>query len=427
MAGYGVSTVLRFVSRLVLAKLLSDASPMGDVATIVVILAGLEMISDLGIGFNIIQHRRGDQRGFLETAFSVQALRGVGIWAIASLLAAPVAWIYHDKDLTGLLLFGALATLARAFANPAIWVLTRQVDLKGPTILSVASEVAGFIVTIAWCMVSPSAWAIVGGTVMSALVYTAGSHMVAMRVKFAWDGKVARQIAQFGGWMILSSSTYFLASRGETLMLRGSIPDAQFGTFAFASMLVTTPVAAITQLASQVFFPTLASSIREDPQKALRLYKRSKWMFTAVALCFSGGGLILGPPIVKLLGLHGSFVGLEWMVQLLGFRAALDIYGSPTGTVLFASGASRYSALSNVIRLVVLVGGLFVTLKLWGLQGAFVVLMGAPLLAYFTLWPGINKHMPGALRVEALSLVALLAGSALAAGVAWWIAPIVLN
>jgi O-antigen/teichoic acid export membrane protein len=137
--------------------------------------------------------------------------------------------------------------------------------------------------------------------------------------------------------------------------------------------------------------------------------------------------MILGPPIVKLLGLKGSFVGLEWMVQLLGLRAAMDIYCSPTGTVLFASGASRYSAMANVVRLVILVAGLFFTLKIWGLQGAFVALLGAPLIAYTALLPGIGKHMPGALRVEALTMVALLGGSALAAAAAWWISPIIMN
>jgi O-antigen/teichoic acid export membrane protein len=427
VAGYGVSTVLRFVSRLALAKFLHDSSPMGDVAIIVVILAGLEMISDLGIGFNIVQHKRGDDSRFLGTAFSVQAIRGVAIWGIASLLAAPVAWIYHDNDLTPLLLFGALSALLRAFANPGIWVLTRRVELKGPTLLTIASELTGFAVTIIWSILSPSAWAIVGGTVASGVVYTAGSHMLGVRAKFAWDSQVARQIAQFGGWMILSSSTYFLSSRGETLMLKGSIPDAQFGCFAFASMLVTTPVAAITQLASQVFFPTLASSIREDPAKALRLYTRSKWMFTALALCFAGGGMLLGPPIVHLLGLGDSFVGLEWMVQLLGLRAAFEIYSSPTGTVLFASGASRYSAMANIVRLIFLVLGLFLTLKTWGLQGAFVALIGAPFVAYFALMPGINRHMPGALRVEVASLVALIAGSALATAIAWGITPLAFN
>ena len=427
VAGYGVSTVLRFISRLALAKFLHDSSPMGDVAIIVVILAGLEMISDLGIGVNIVQHKSGDDRTFLGTAFSVQAMRGVAIWGLASLLAAPVAWIYHDPELMGLLLFGALSTLVKAFANPGIWILTRRVDLKGPTLLTIASEAAGFVVTVAWAILSPSAWAIVGGAVATSVIYAAGSHLLGIRVKFAWDRKEARQIVHFGGWMILSSGTYFLSSRGETLMLRGSIPDVQFGCFAFASMLVTTPVSAISQLAGQVFLPTLASKIRDKPQQALRHFTRAKWVFTATALCFAWGGMILGPPIVNLLGLNDTFVGLGWMVQMLGLRAALDVHCSPTSISLLASGASRYSAVANVIRLVILVVGLFVTLRFWGFQEAVMLLVAAPLLSYFALLPGLQKHMPGAMRVELTTLGLFVVGSALATAAAWSISPLVLD
>jgi hypothetical protein len=83
--------------------------------------------------------------------------------------------------------------------------------------------------------------------------------------------------------------------------------------------------------------------------------------------------------------------------------------------------------MANMVRLAVLVVGLFLTLKLWGLQGAFVALIGAPLVAYFALTPGIAKHMPGALRVELASLVVLIAGAALATASAWYITPFSMN
>jgi O-antigen/teichoic acid export membrane protein len=192
-------------------------------------------------------------------------------------------------------------------------------------------------------------------------------------------------------------------------------------------MLVTTPVSAITQLASQVLLPTLASTIRENPQQALRHFTRSKWAFTAVSLCFAWGGMILGPPIVELLGLNKTFVGLGWMVQLLGLRAAFEVYCSPTSTTLLASGASRYSAAANITRLVILVGGLFIALRYWGLREAIIVLVGAPLFAYFTLYPGMQKHMPGALRAEVATLSVFIAGSALATAVAVSIYGLALN
>jgi O-antigen/teichoic acid export membrane protein len=214
--------------------------------------------------------------------------------------------------------------------------------------------------------------------------------------------------------MILSSGTYFMASRGESLMLRGSVPDIDFGCFAFASMLVTTPVAAITQLASQVFFPMLASAIREDRLKAERQFRRGKWVFTAIALVFVWGAFFVGPPIVTLMHLPKSFAGLVWMVPLLGLRASLDIFVSPTGSALFAGGASRYSAWANVVRLIVLVSGLYFTVGRWGLSGAIWVLVGAPAVSYLALLPGLKRQMPGALRTEVTALLVFWLGAGIA-------------
>jgi O-antigen/teichoic acid export membrane protein len=310
----------------------------------------------------------------------------------------------------GLLLFGGLSTLFKAFTNPSIWIFTRRMDLKRPTLLTAASEIIGFGVTIAWAILAPSAWAIVGGTVASAAIYSGGSHLIGSRTRFAWDKSMARDIVQFGGWMILSSGTYFMSSRGESLMLRGSVPDIDFGCFAFASMLVMTPVAAVTQLASQVFFPMLASAMREDRSKAERQFRRGKWVFTGLALAFAGGAAFVGPPIVTLMHLPKSFAGLVWMVPLLGLRASLDIFVSPTGSALFAAGASRYSAWANVVRLVVLVGGLYLTVGRWGLSGAIWVLVGAPALSYLALLPGLKRQMPGALSTEIAALLTFWAG-----------------
>ena len=84
-------------------------------------------------------------------------------------------------------------------------------------------------------------------------------------------------------------------------------------------MITPTPVTAITQLASQVFFPMLAASIREDRDRAVRQYARGKWAFTAIALCFAWGAIFVGPPVLALFKLPKGFGDLAWMVPLLGF------------------------------------------------------------------------------------------------------------
>jgi O-antigen/teichoic acid export membrane protein len=414
IGGYGVQTALRFISRIVLAKLLLNAAPLGTVAVITTILTGLEMISDLGINVTIVQHRDGADARFLGTAFSVQALRGGALYLLSAAIAYPVAWIYRDPQLAPLLLFAGLSVLFRGFANPGLSVLNRQVDLRRPTIVNLVSEVVGFAVTIVWAVKQPSAWALVAGTVATAAAFAIASHLAAARVKFAWSGAIAKGIAQFGGWIILSTGTYFLASRGEVLMLKGSIPDVLFGCFAFASMLVTTPLNAINQLAGQVMLPMLAGWVREDTAMALRQFRRAKWAFTALSLCVAWGAILLGPPIVALLHLNKSYAALGWMVQFLGFRAAFDVFAMPAGNALLASGAYRYCAFANVVRLVVLIAGLLLTVHTWGLPGAIWVLVAAPVLAYLSLLPGLMRQMPGTVRLEIACLLTFTGGSAVA-------------
>lgn len=416
-SGYAVQTGLRFISRIVLAKLLIDASPLGTVAVVTTILMGLEMISDLGINVNIVQHRQGADQRFLGTAFTVQALRSSVLYGLATLLALPVSWIYHDAKLAPLLAFGATSVLLRGLTNPGLAVSTRRVDLRMPTVVTVLSELAGFAVTVVWAIKAPSAWALVGGSVATAGVYALVSHFAPTRAKFSWDSSLARGIVQFGGWIVLSTGTYFLSSRGEVLMLKGAVPSVEFGCFAFASMLVTTPLSAITQLGSQVLMPMLAGWIREDQQKARRQFRRVKAAFTGLATLVAWGAILLGPPFVALLHLNRSFASLAWMVQFLGYRAAMDVYALPVSNALLASGASRYSAYANVVRLIILVAGLMLTAP-YGLHAAIWVLVGAPLVAYAALLPGLNRHMGGMLRFEFIALSAFLVGSAAAAGVA---------
>jgi O-antigen/teichoic acid export membrane protein len=169
----------------------------------------------------------------------------------------------------------------------------------------------------------------------------------------------------------------------------------------------------------------MAGWIREDASVARRQFRRVKWMFTALAVCVAWGAILLGPPVVALLHLNKSYAALGWMVQFLGFRVAVDIFAMPVGSTLLASGASRYSAFANVVRLVVLIVGLMLTVHTWGLHGAIWVLVGAPMLAYTSLLPGLRRHMSGTLGLEVatglvfISSVAVAAGLAAVIGGAW--------
>src|SRR5258706_9299249 len=93
IAGYGAGQVLRLAGNLVLARLLYPEA-FGLMALVSVFLQGLAMFSDIGIGPSIIQSRRGDELAFLNTAWTIQVVRGIVLWVVSMAGAAPFAAWY---------------------------------------------------------------------------------------------------------------------------------------------------------------------------------------------------------------------------------------------------------------------------------------------------------------------------------------------
>ncbi|GAB1360936.1 hypothetical protein MASR1M32_01720 [Rhodobacter sp.] len=82
---YAVTQALRLASNLILTRLLFPEA-FGLMALVSVVLVGLQMFSDTGIGPAISRSPRGDEPAFLDTAWTVNVARGgfCGCW--------PVPW-----------------------------------------------------------------------------------------------------------------------------------------------------------------------------------------------------------------------------------------------------------------------------------------------------------------------------------------------
>ena len=188
------------IATLMLARYFLGPESFGLVGLVGVFIAGLGMFSELGILANVIQHPRGDDPDFLNTAFSIQAARGLVIWIISLLAAYPLARFYEQPQLLWLLVVVASSELIRGLTSTAAWTLTRHVKLRNVTLLTISSEFIATGICIVWAVVSPSAWALVARTLASAAIYALGSHFIAQpRVSLGWDRTAAKDILHFGG------------------------------------------------------------------------------------------------------------------------------------------------------------------------------------------------------------------------------------
>jgi len=412
LAGHGSSQIIRLAAMLILARHLLGPSAFGLVALVSVFLSGLEMLSDLGIGVDVIQHRRGDDPSFLNTAFLIQSARGTALWIIAAILAFPFAAFYKEPAVRSLIIAGAFSVVIRGMTSSSVWTLTRHVRLKKLTVLNVAGDSVGLVVAVVWALVSPTAWALVAGKLATALAFVAGSHLISEQpVRLTWDRSAASDIFAFGTGMFLSSATWFFCGEAERLVIGKFVTIAELGCFSLALALSAVPLDAMRKVIAQVFLPLISESARADRESAWIHLKRARAPLLAASISMAVVFILFSKVIVALL-LGPRFAMTAWMLQLLGFRAAIELFGTAAATTLFGLGISKYAAYGNTSKLIFLAMGFFVAFEWFGFRQAMWVLAVSPVAQYVPNLVGLKRHLRPAVASEVYSFLIFILSAA---------------
>ena len=92
LAGYGLNLALRLGTNLLMTRLLVPEM-FGTMAIATIVMTGLAMFSDLGLRQSIVQSKRGNDPAFLNTAWSIQIIRGGLLWFLALAISMLVAHV----------------------------------------------------------------------------------------------------------------------------------------------------------------------------------------------------------------------------------------------------------------------------------------------------------------------------------------------
>jgi O-antigen/teichoic acid export membrane protein len=206
LSGFGASQVIRLGGNLVLTRMLFPEA-FGLAALVAIVLQGLELLSDIGFSQAVVQNERGDDPVFLNTAWSLQILRGIALTGICLVLAYPLSLLYAEPVLTWLLVVGAFQSLLQGFLSTSLFTLRRRVHVGPLNLLELAGQIVGVVAMIAWALVDASVWALIAGGVVRAIFRLATSHLleVGYRNRFAIDRTCANEILSFGRWIFASS------------------------------------------------------------------------------------------------------------------------------------------------------------------------------------------------------------------------------
>lgn len=435
LVGFALSMTIRLGSNLLMTRLLVPEM-FGVMSIASTVMIGLAMFSDVGLKQNIVQSIRGNDPAFLNTAWTIQIVRGVLIWVVALCLCVvvsiagrlnlfPPGSVYAVPSLPYVIGVLSISAAISGFESTKLFEASRGILLGQITRLEILSQLFGLACMLIWVFFDRSIWALVAGSLGASLSRTVLSHIALPGAKNCWrlEPRAFHEVIHFGKWILSASVLGFLVNSGDRLLLGGMVDAAILGYYAIASLFVAALEGVLSKILGDVSFPAFSEVVRNQTVNLKKTYYRFL-VPIAVISYFAGGFLItFGQTLIGLL-YDGRYSDAGWILQIISvvlltvpFRLAQQLF--------LAMGMSRLQFYVVVIRLVSLmlatpIGFWFLGLNgaLWGIVFSHVAY--TPIIIYYI----IRYHLFD-LRIE-LYLLAMVpigfgAGKMCALMVGYWI------
>jgi O-antigen/teichoic acid export membrane protein len=416
MLGFGGAQAIRLAGNLILARLLFPEA-FGIMALVTVLLVGLAMLSDLGIAPAIQGSARGDDPEFLNTAWTLNLIRGGVLFLAGCALAWPMAVIYDEPLLLQVVPVACISLLILSLEPTRTDTAERHLNLGWITMLELAAQTAALVAMVALALATGSIWALVAGSLVAAVV----------RVTLAWavlpgitnrprlERPAVSELIHFGKWIFLSTVAGFLVQQADKLVLGRYLSMTELGLYNIGFFLASFPLMLGTTLVVRLMIPVYRES---PPQASAANFARLRRIRVGLTLALMGlmGPMVLaGPWLVGLL-YDDRYAASGPVVVLIGLALMPQLVSVAYDRAALARGDSRGFFLVNGVRAAAMVALLLLLVPAQGIAGAAVALAAAALLTYplqirlalrHGAWDGLHD-------LGAFALIALVALAAFA-------------
>lgn len=391
---YGCGMALRIVNSLVLTRLLMPEA-FGLMTLVTTLIVGISLISDIGLGPSVIQSPRGDDPVLLNTAWTLQVLRGLGIFLVSLLLAWPMSLVYHEPRLMALLPALGINAVIGSFNSSNLLTMSRHMGVRRLFLLDFTTQIVSLLITVGCALMYRSVWALILGAILSTAYRLSLSFYQRMipgiRNSFCWDRNSVHTLVHFGKWILLATAFYFFASQADRLILGKLISFSRLGVYGIAFSVSEIPRSVINAFAQKVGYPFIAKMshlpILEFRKIFLRyrLYALLAGAFMLCLMVHLGGFLV-----TKMY--DARYHAAAWMVPILALGLWHTLMYATTMPALFSLGKSHYAAIGNAIYCIAVVTAIPLAFHFFGMFGAVISVAAGDLPLYFVTVTGASRE-----------------------------------
>jgi O-antigen/teichoic acid export membrane protein len=375
-----ITQMTRLVGSLIMTRLLAPEM-FGIMSIVLSVQITVSLLFDVGLRPAIMQSARGDDADMLNTAWTVQIIRGGVITILIALFAMslpyavtiglfPIEAAWASPELPLVLAVASLSALINGFESTNAITAERNLALKRFTAMKLAGQLVGFFAMVLLGLLTRSIWAMVASGLLAATVVSVSSHIMlpGVRNRLAWSKDARAELAKYGSWVLLSSAASVLSMQADRLVLGGLIDSTALGLYSIAlnlTMLVETLAGTCIW---SVFLPALSKAARGESAQFRETYFRLRLPLDLGVIFVAGGLFASGYQIIHIL-YDDRYLPAGEMLSMLSFALLFTRYNI-TNAAYMALGKPHLTAIANSVRCVSLFAFLFGLYRYFGFDGA---------------------------------------------------------
>jgi lipopolysaccharide exporter len=330
----------------VMARLLTPAD-FGLVALAASVLIIVRATTELNVSDALVQRKEIDPRD-VDTAFTINCMRGLLVALVIVATAWPMAALYDDQRLVAILLCMALVPLVGSLNSPALVHFLHRLEYGPGARVQLVGRLVGLAVSVALAYATRSYWALIASQLVAPAVSMVYSYLLApYRPRFRLQG--AKGLLNFAGWMTASRFISTVNLQSDRFLIGHILGKAQLGQYTVGSDMASLATYAFASPIMQTMFGGF-SRLHADPERLRAAYLKAQQMLVIVLLPFGFGLASVADRLVPLV-LGPNWDSVVTVIYWLAPVVSLQVLYMPLLSLAMAKGQPKVLVVREAINL----------------------------------------------------------------------------
>lgn len=407
--------LLRFGSNLILTRLLAP-----EVFGIMLILNSvafvLIMLTETGTSPFIVRSENGDQPRYLDTLWTVEALRSLLLAIIVALGAPTLAALIGKPEVALPLQVSAIGIAITGCRSIAPFVALRRHKAARNAWVELGGYIVNLALTLALVAWLETYWGLVFGLITGAIVNLLGTYLFyedsVRRPRL--DGAVLRELWVFSRYILASSLTVLVVMQFDKLFVISAFPLREAGFYAIAINLTAGAARFSESYFGKVYMPLVSERLRTEALAPAVFYGPMRFIRPALVFVFAVG-TTFSPTFIDVL-FPEEYAAVGPLMAVLVIKPMLGMLSLPTGMILISNQMAGTRFVGDCLRLGWIVIASLAGLHFFGLWGLVWAVALTHLLPIIYQYGALLRLGVVDLRHEVVIVGAVLAGAGFGLG-----------